>query len=73
MLLRNNAGTGRQRLIQPIQADLFDLDPAIAHGLQAALPEGLAVAVAVEQGEAAVQRAWCEQRDQMTHGDVPCE
>ncbi|RKS18543.1 hypothetical protein BJ917_4233 [Pseudomonas sp. WPR_5_2] len=73
MLLRDDAGTGRQRLIQPIQADLFDLDPTIAHGLQAALPEGLAVAVAVEQGEAAVQWAWCEQRDQMTHGDVPCE
>jgi hypothetical protein len=30
------------------------------------------VAVAVEQGEAAMQRAWREQRDQMAHGEVPC-
>ena len=72
MLLRNDASVGRQRLIQPVQADLFDFNPAIAHGLEAALLEGLAVAVAVEQGEAAMQRAWREQRDQMAHGEVPC-
>jgi hypothetical protein len=28
--------------------------------------------VAIEQGKAAVQRAWREQRDQITHGEVPC-
>jgi hypothetical protein len=30
------------------------------------------VAIAVEQGEAAVQWAWREQRDEKTHGNVPC-
>jgi hypothetical protein len=30
------------------------------------------VAIAVEQGEATVQWAWREQRDQMAHGEVPC-
>ncbi|MNK99067.1 hypothetical protein D3C87_1194480 [compost metagenome] len=72
MLLRNDPGAGRQRLIQPVQADLFDFNPAIAHGLETALLEGLAMAVAVEQGEAAMQWAWREQRDQMAHGEVPC-
>ncbi|CAI8764218.1 Transcriptional regulator [Pseudomonas sp. IT-196MI5] len=72
MLLRNDAGAGRQRLIQPVQADFFDFNPAIAHGLETALFEGLAVAIAVEQGEAAMQWAWREQRDQMAHGEVPC-
>ena len=68
----NDAGTGRQWLIQPVQADLFDFNPAIAHGLETALLESLAMAVAVEQGEAAMQWAWREQRDQMAHGEVPC-
>ena len=72
LLLGNDAGAGRQRLIQPVQADLFDFNPAIAHGLEAALLEGLAVAIAVEQGEAAMQWTWREQRDQMAHGEVPC-
>jgi len=72
LLLRNDAGAGRQRLIQPVQTDFFDFNPAIAHGLEAALLEGLAVAIAVEQGEAAMQWAWREQRDQMAHGEVPC-
>lgn len=71
MLLRNDTDTGGQRLIQPVQADLFDFNPAVAHGLETALLEGLAVAVAVEQGEAAMQWAWREQRDQMAHGEVP--
>ncbi len=71
VLLRNDPGAGRQRLIQPVQADLFDFNPAIAHGLETALLEGLAVAVAVEQGEAAMQWAWREQRDQMAHGEIP--
>jgi len=72
VLLRNDPGAGRQRLIQPVQADLFDFNPAIAHGLETALLEGLAMAVAVEQGEAAMEWAWREQRDQMAHGEVPC-
>jgi hypothetical protein len=29
------------------------------------------MAVAVQQGEAAVQRTWREQRDEITHGEVP--
>lgn len=63
-----DAGTGRQWLMQPVETDLFDFDPVIAHGLQAALLERLAMAVAVEQGKAAVQRAWREQRDEIAHG-----
>ncbi|MNY76703.1 hypothetical protein D3C86_2163750 [compost metagenome] len=57
--------------MQPVKTDFFNFDPAISHRLQAALLECLAVAVAVEQGEAAMQRAWCEQRDQIAHGEVP--
>jgi hypothetical protein len=30
------------------------------------------VAIAVEQGETAVQWAWREHRNQKTHGNVPC-
>ena len=66
-----DAGVGGQGMVQPIEADFFDLDPAIAHGLEAALLECLAVAIAVEQGEAAMQRAWREQRDEIAHGEVP--
>jgi hypothetical protein len=29
------------------------------------------MAIAVEQCEAAVQRTWREQRDEITHGEVP--
>ncbi|MNN91583.1 hypothetical protein D3C81_2097150 [compost metagenome] len=57
--------------MQPVKSDFFDFDPAITHRLQAALLECLAVAVTVEQGETAMQRAWCEQRDQIAHGEVP--
>jgi hypothetical protein len=56
-----DAGAGGQGLVQPVQANFLDFDPAIAHGLEAALLEGLAMAVAVEQGEATMQRAWREQ------------
>jgi hypothetical protein len=58
-------------MVQPVEADFFDFDPAIAHGLEAALLERLAVAIAVEQGKAAMQRAWREQRDEKTRGNVP--
>lgn len=64
--------TGRQRLVQPVEANFFDFNPAIAHGLEAALLECQAEAVAVEQGKAAVPWTWCEQRNEETHGDVPC-
>ena len=66
-----DAGIGGQGMVQPVEADFFDFDPAIAHRLEAALFECLTVAIAVEQGEAAVQRAWREQRDQITHGEAP--
>ncbi len=59
--------------MQPVETDFFDFDPAIAHRLEAALLESLAVTVAVEQGEAAVQRTWREQRDEIAHGEIPCE
>ena len=62
-----DTGTRGQGMVQPVEADFFDFDPAIAHRLQAALLECLAMAIAVEQGEAAVQRTWGEQRDQITH------
>ena len=58
--------------MQPVETDFLDFHPAITHRLQAALLEGLAMAVAVEQGEAAVQRAWRKQRNEITHGEVPC-
>ncbi|MDQ0125428.1 hypothetical protein J2W17_004389 [Pseudomonas lini] len=51
-----DAGAGGQWMVQPVETDFFDFDPAVAHGLQAALLECLAMAIAVEQGEAAVQR-----------------
>jgi len=57
--------------MQPVEADLFDFHPAIAHGLQAALLECLAAAGAVEQGEAAVVRARGEQGNEVAHGQVP--
>ena len=66
-----DAGAGGQGMVQPVETNFFDFDPAIAHGLEAALLECLAMAIAVEQGEAAVQRAWREQRDQITHGEAP--
>ena len=67
-----DTGAGGQGMVQPVEADFFDFDPAIAHRLEAALLECLAMAVAVEQGEAAMQRAWGEQRDEIAHGEVPC-
>jgi hypothetical protein len=67
-----HAGTGGQGLLQPVEANFFDFDPTIAHGLEAALLECLAKAVAVEQGKAAVPWAWGEQRDEKAHGEVPC-
>jgi len=67
-----DAGAWGQGLVQPVEADFFDFDPAIAHRLEAALLEGLAMAVAVEQGKTAVQGAWREQRDEISHGEVPC-
>ena len=67
-----DTGARGQGMVQPVEADFFDFDPAIAHWLEAALLERLAVAIAVEQGKAAVQRAWREQRDEIAHGKVPC-
>lgn len=55
--------------MQPIEADFFDFDPTVAHGLQAALLESLAMAVAVKQGKAAVVRTCFEQRNEKAHGE----
>jgi hypothetical protein len=60
-------------MVQPVETDFFDFDPAIAHRLEAALFECLAVTVTVEQGKAAMQWAWREQRDEIAHGEVPDE
>ena len=67
-----DTGTRGQGMVQPVEADFFDFDPAIAHRLEAALLERLAMAIAVEQGKTAVQGAWREQRDEITHDKVPC-
>ena len=67
-----DTGARGQGMVQPVETDFFDFDPAIAHRLEAALFECLTVAVAVEQGEAAMQRAWSEQRGEIAHGEVPC-
>ena len=66
-----DTGTRGQGMVQPVEADFFDFDPAIAHRLQAALLERLAMTIAVEQGKAAMQWARSEQRDQVAHGKVP--
>ena len=66
-----NACARWQRLMEPVEADFFDFDPAVAHRLEAALLERLAMTIAVEQGKATVQRAWCEQRNEVAHGEVP--
>jgi hypothetical protein len=55
-----DTGAGGQGMVQPVEADFFDFDPAITHGLQAALFERLAATIAVEQGKAAMQWAWRE-------------
>ena len=60
-------------MVQPVEADFFDFDPAIAHRLEAALLECLAMTIAVEQGKAAMQWTWREQRDEIAHGEEPCE
>jgi hypothetical protein len=56
--------------VQPTETDFFNFHPAFAHGLQAALLERLAVAVAIEQSEAAVLWAWGEQGDEKAHGRI---
>jgi hypothetical protein len=66
-----DTGARGQGLLQPVEANFFNFDPAIAHGLEAALLESLAMAVAVEQGKAAVPWAWGEQRNEKAHGEVP--
>lgn len=55
-----DTGAGGQGMVQPVEADFFDFDPAIAHGLEAALFERLAAAIAVEQGKTAMQWTWRE-------------
>lgn len=67
-----DTGARGQGLVQPVEVDFFDFDPAIAHRLETALLECLAQTIAVEQGKAAMQRAWREQRDEVAHGKVPC-
>lgn len=66
-----DTGARGQGMVQPVETDFFDFDPVITHRLEAALFECLAMAVAVEQGEAAMQRTWVEQRDEIAHGEVP--
>lgn len=70
-LMLTDAGASGQRSVQPVEANFFDFDPAIAHRLKAALLEYLAMALAVEQGKAAVARTWGEQRNEKTHGGLP--
>ena len=55
-----DTGARGQGMVQPVETDFFDFDPAIAHGLQAALFECLAAAIAVEQGKTAMQWTWRE-------------
>jgi hypothetical protein len=61
----------RQWLVQPVEADLVDFDPAVPHWLEAALLERLAATLAVEQGKTAVQGAGGEQRNEKAHGKIP--
>ena len=52
--LRNTGAderAGGPRTVHPAQAGLFDFDPAFTDGRQAALLEGLAAALGIEQGK----------------------
>jgi hypothetical protein len=62
--LRNpwaDTGAGGQRAVHPAQAGLFDFDPAFTDGRQAALLEGLAAALGIEQGKVAMAGVGKEQ------------
>lgn len=58
---RADAGAGRQWAVHPAQAALLDFHPAFADGRQAALLEGLAAAVGIEQGKVAMTGVGKEQ------------
>lgn len=68
---RADTGAGRQGLMQPIEADFVDFHPAIAGRRQAAMLEGLAATLLIEQGKAAVFLARCEQGPEKVHGEIP--
>lgn len=46
-----DAGAGRQRVVHPAQADFIDFYPTVANRRLAALFEGLATTLHIEQGE----------------------
>jgi hypothetical protein len=47
-------GTGGQWLMQPVETNFFDFDPAIIHWPQAAVFESLAALIGIKQSEVAV-------------------
>ncbi|BDB17714.1 hypothetical protein cym2001_10790 [Pseudomonas sp. CYM-20-01] len=56
-----DTGAGWQRVVHPAQADFIDFHPAVAYRRLAALFEGLATALHIEQGELAKDRFAREQ------------
>ncbi len=66
-----HAGAGGQWLVQPVETDFFDFHPAFTHGLQAALLEGLAMTVAVQQCEGAMMGTRGEQGNKEAHDRIP--
>ena len=59
--LRADPGARRQRAVHPAQVSLCDFHPAFADGRQAALLEGLAMAMGVQQGIVAMTGAGHEE------------
>jgi hypothetical protein len=57
--------------VHPAQASLFDFDPAFTDGRQAALLEGLAAALSIEQGKVTMAGVGKEQRFEKAHGVYP--
>ena len=70
---RADACAGRQWVVHPAQANLFDFYPAFADRRLVALFKGLAATLHIEQGELAKGGFAGKQRPEKMHGDQPPE
>ena len=64
-------GAGRQWAVHPAQVSLGHFHPAFTDGRQAALLEGQAMTVSIEQGKVAMTGVRHEQGLEKAHGCVP--
>ena len=69
--LRLDPGAGRQRAVHPAQVSLGHFYPTFTDGWQAALLEGQAMTVGIEQGKVAMTGVRHEQGLEKAHGCVP--